>query len=234
MALKSILLALLASSLPTALAAPKISSSASGAAVQGRAAGALPKNMTFAAEASSNAPTYYSGPWYNFPAMDTWLSFGDMFDANKESMVAAGSTWDDVGRIAVAIEDAAAAIGVDERVILGIIMEESHGYVGVETTYDADGEPTGGLMQASGCSGYDGQNNLAQADTLYMVTCGTQHYKQNLQDWGDAWSAESIYPALREYNSGSVDSDDLSVAPGGVGNPYYVSDISQRFQGWTD
>lgn len=41
-------------------------------------------------------------------------------------------------------------------------MEESHGYVGVETTYDADGEPTGGLMQASGCSGYDGQNNLAQ------------------------------------------------------------------------
>jgi hypothetical protein len=103
MALKSILLTLLASSLPTALAAPKISSTSS-VAVQGRAAGALPKNMTFAAEASSNAPTYYSGPWYNFPALDTWLSFSDMFDANKNSMVAAGSTWDDVGRIAVAIE----------------------------------------------------------------------------------------------------------------------------------
>lgn len=68
-----------------------------------------------------------------------------------------------------------------------------------------------------------------------MVTCGTQHYKQNLQDWGgDASSAKSIYPALREYNSGSVDSADLSVAPGGVGNPYYVSDVSQRFKGWTD
>ena len=41
-------------------------------------------------------------------------------------------------------------------------MEESSGYVGVATTYDADGEPTGGLMQASGCSGYDGQNDLPQ------------------------------------------------------------------------
>ena len=36
-------------------------------------------------------------------------------------MVDAGSTFDDVGRIAVAIENAAASIGVDERVILGII-----------------------------------------------------------------------------------------------------------------
>ncbi|KUI72791.1 hypothetical protein VM1G_08419 [Cytospora mali] len=227
MALKSTLLALLASSLPIALAAPK-----SHPKVEGRAA-ALPNNLTFATEGSV-APAYYSGPWENFPAMDTWLSFSDMFNANEDSMVAAGSTWDDVGRIAVAIEDAASSIGVDERVILGIIMEESSGYVGVATTYDADGEPTGGLMQASGCTGYDGQNDLSQDDTSYMVTCGTQHYKQNLEDWGDLWSPESIYPALREYNSGSVDSDDLSVAPNGVGNPYYVSDISQRFQGWTD
>jgi len=41
-------------------------------------------------------------------------------------------------------------------------MQESHGYVGVTTTYDADGVPTGGLMQASGCSGFDGQNDLPQ------------------------------------------------------------------------
>lgn len=41
-------------------------------------------------------------------------------------------------------------------------MEESSGYVGVVTTYDADGMPTGGLMQASGCHGYDGQSNLTQ------------------------------------------------------------------------
>lgn len=39
----------------------------------------------------------------------------------------AGSTWDDIGRINVGIRNAAANIGVDERVILGIIMQESHG-----------------------------------------------------------------------------------------------------------
>lgn len=36
-------------------------------------------------------------------------------------MLNAGSTNDDVGRIAVAIEDAARNIGIDERVILGIM-----------------------------------------------------------------------------------------------------------------
>lgn len=41
-------------------------------------------------------------------------------------------------------------------------MEESSGYVGVVTTYDADGDSTGGLMQSSGCPGFDGQNNLSQ------------------------------------------------------------------------
>lgn len=73
-----------------------------------------------------------------------------------------------------------------------------------------------------------------QDDTTYMVTCGTQHYQKNLADWGNASEPRSIYPALREYNSGSVDSSNLSEATGGGGNVYYVSDLAQRFQGWTD
>lgn len=151
---------------------------------------------------TSNAPTFYSGPYTSFPSMSTWVDFSTMvsemsktlsmtprfirggsqqhsscgttititnhiklckqFNAYEQYMVSAGSTWDDVGRIAVAIEGAAQDIGVDERVILGIIIEESSGYVGVQTTYNADGQPTGGLMQASGCAGHDGQNNLPQ------------------------------------------------------------------------
>lgn len=68
-----------------------------------------------------------------------------------------------------------------------------------------------------------------------MVTCGTKHYLGNLQTWGgNSNSTQSIYTALREYNAGSVVVSDLSVAPSGVGNPYYVSDVAQRFQGWTD
>lgn len=65
-------------------------------------------------------------------------------------------------RIYTAITGVASSSGIDPRVLLGIMMEESHGGVGVVTTWNADGQATGGLMQASGCHGFDGQNNLAQ------------------------------------------------------------------------
>lgn len=67
-----------------------------------------------------------------------------------------------------------------------------------------------------------------------MVDCGTQHFKTNLANWGGQTSEQSIYPALRAFNSGSVVAWDLSTVPGGVGNPAYVSDIAQRLQGWTN
>lgn len=67
-------------------------------------------------------------------------------------------------RIRVAITTVANSYGIDPRVLLGVMMEESHGGVGVVTTYDAEGVPTGGLMQASNCHGYDGKNNLAQVN----------------------------------------------------------------------
>lgn len=63
------------------------------------------------------------GPWQNFPAMSTWVgTFDALFEKNKASMRSTGSTADDVGRINVAIREAA-KIGVDERVILSIIMQ---------------------------------------------------------------------------------------------------------------
>lgn len=118
------------------------------------------------------ATVWYSGPWSNFPPMGTWLSFDDMFERNKESMKSTGSTWDDIDRINVAIRNAA-QLGVDERVILGIIMQESHGYVGVQTTVSPDGIPTAGIMQCSGCPGYEGRTGLSQvcgeAKALFYV-----------------------------------------------------------------
>lgn len=67
-----------------------------------------------------------------------------------------------------------------------------------------------------------------------MVDCGTQHYKFNLGNWGSQNAPQSVYPALREYNSGSVIASDLSTAPNGVGNPAYVSNIAERFLGWVN
>ncbi len=65
-----------------------------------------------------------------------------------------------------------------------------------------------------------------------MVRGGTQHFKRNLRNWGDKWSGESIYPALREYNSGSVNPEDLSDGQGATAS--YVSDIAHRLTGWVN
>jgi hypothetical protein len=65
-----------------------------------------------------------------------------------------------------------------------------------------------------------------------MVRIGTQHFKGNLQARGDKWSGESLYPALREYNSGSVNASNLSDGMGATAS--YVSDIANRLTGWVN
>jgi hypothetical protein len=53
-----------------------------------------------------------------------------------------------------------------------------------------------------------------------MINCGTRHLKTNIEDFGNQDTTATIYPALREYNSGSVDQNDLSDAPNCAGNPF--------------
>jgi hypothetical protein len=65
-----------------------------------------------------------------------------------------------------------------------------------------------------------------------MVMAGTQHFKGNLEQCGDADDASTIYRALRLYNSGSIDEDNLSDGEGATDS--YVSDIANRLQGLTD
>lgn len=104
---------------------------------------------------------YYSGPASAFPPKSTWKDFNTLFDINKPTMQETGDTGEDIGRIYNAIV-AAAKLGVEERVILCIIMQESRGNVGVETPNDPDGNPTGGLMQAEGSPGFPGRHGLSQ------------------------------------------------------------------------
>jgi len=159
------LLAVAIAALPLVLASPMLETRA-----------ATAKNATFVIQA---APVSYSGPWQNFPAMSTWLTFDQMFERNKNSMRSTGSTADDVGRINVAIRECA-KLGVDERVILGIIMQESHGDVGVITTTSPGGIPTAGLMQCSGCQGFPGQHGLSQVSDspLSSPNCPVPLYDQ--------------------------------------------------------
>lgn len=65
-----------------------------------------------------------------------------------------------------------------------------------------------------------------------MVVAGTNHFKQNLIQVGNQDTADNIYRALRLYNSGSVNNNNLSDAMGATAS--YVSDIANRLQGRTD
>jgi hypothetical protein len=62
-----------------------------------------------------------------------------------------------------------------------------------------------------------------------MVRAGTQHFKQNLIQFGNGDNADTIYKALRAYNSGSVNANDLSDGMGATAS--YVSDIANRLLG---
>src|SRR5438045_8268317 len=71
----------------------------------------------------------------------------------------------DIGCIFNAIKEAA-KIGVEERVILAIIMQESSDNVGVASTTDQDGQTSVGLMQCRGNHGFDGQHHLSLVGML--------------------------------------------------------------------
>lgn len=65
-----------------------------------------------------------------------------------------------------------------------------------------------------------------------MVTAGTAHFKANLQQLGNGDDAATIYSALRLYNSGSLNPNDLSDGEGATAS--YVSDLAYRLQGRVD
>lgn len=140
----------------------------------------------------------YSGPASSFPKMSTWADYDTIVSArqrvneqvsslrcanthilrklskNTPSMIAAGSTKDDVKNIGTAVKSVASSQGIDPRVILSLIMQESTGYVGVATTTNVDGQGTGGLMQTSGCAGYPGQSGLTAVSSYLLIFTSTR------------------------------------------------------------
>ena len=102
----------------------------------------------------------HSGPASNFPPKSAWKDFAHIFDVNKNEMHVAGDTPGDIENIKDACQKAGAAHGIEPRVIICIIVQESSGNVGVITTTAPDGSHSGGLMQAAGSPGFPGKHGL--------------------------------------------------------------------------
>ena len=138
----------------------------------------------------------------------------------------------DVKKVYRAIKEHAPKEGVPKAVLLAMVMQESHGDVGAPVTYSPENIPTGGLLQCYKCPGYEKKYNLSQDQIDGMVKGGAKHFKGNMKHWGDNFDPSCIYPALREYNSGDVNADNLS--DGRNATDSYVSDIAQRLAGWAN
>lgn len=120
-----------------------------------------------------DAYTTYNGDGTsgNFPTIDNWVNFLDMWNNNNASMLTACSdlgydtdnTADDVGNIWDAIDTVATETELDHRFILAVVLQESGGCVFVKTTYsDA---PNPGLMQS-----YDGSGSCYDQTTCSKAT----------------------------------------------------------------
>jgi hypothetical protein len=126
---------------------------------------AAPTPSSDLASIAQTCGQFFSGPASNFPDQSQWKDFVTLFNLNKNNMLSTGDVGEDVGRIFNAINSAAASIGVEERVILAIILQESGGDVGVPCTTAPDGSQSCGLMQADGSPGFPGQHSLSQVRT---------------------------------------------------------------------
>lgn len=166
----------------------------------------------------------YSGPASNFPDPKTWASYDTLWSQNS-TLMALNDSPSEVGFIKAAIERVAPESGIDARVILCIIMQESGGNVRVGTTNNGVGNP--GIMQSHAGVAFNPGN--PQGSILQMVRDGTEGTSS-----GDGLKQlyaryHNYYEAFRGYNSGSVDKNDLNDPVGATGT--YVQSVANRLMG---
>ena len=166
----------------------------------------------------------YSGPASNFPNPSSWASFETLWSQNS-TLMALNDSPSEVGFIKAAIEKVAPESGIDARVILCIIMQESGGNVRVGTTNNGVGNP--GIMQSHAGVAFNPSD--PRGSILQMVRDGTEGTSS-----GDGLKQlyaryHNYYEAFRGYNSGSVNKNNLNDPVGATGT--YVQSVANRLMG---
>jgi LysM domain len=166
----------------------------------------------------------YGGPASNFPDPSQWQKYPLLWETNSRLMKFSDSD-SEIALIKSSIESVARESGVDVRVILCIIIQESGGNVRVHTTNNGVRNP--GLMQSHNGSEFNPGDPAGSI--LQMVRDGTtgtsdgDGLKQCFEHQGN-W-----YAAFREYNSGQVNQGDMNDPVGATSG--YVKDAANRLMG---
>lgn len=168
----------------------------------------------------------YSGPASSYPDPSQWASYAALW-AQNAALMSYNDSPSEIALIASSITLVSAESGIDPRVILCIIMQESGGNLRVGNTFN--GVNNTGIMQAFDGASFDPADPATSI--LQMIRDGTEGtargpgLKQAFAQTGN-W-----YEAARVYNSGSVDKLQLNDALGATGG--YVVDFANRLMGHT-
>jgi soluble lytic murein transglycosylase-like protein len=124
------------------------------------------------------------------------------------------------------IEAASQATGVSPVMLAAQAWQESRGNANATSTNPGNGETDTGLMQVNPATfaGLQQEHPELQGQSLSNpatdVLAAAYLDSDNLNKYGG-----NENDALRAYNSGSVDPSNPNIAPGGIGDPNYVSSV---------
>ncbi|KAK2594472.1 hypothetical protein QQS21_007819 [Conoideocrella luteorostrata] len=205
-------------------------------------------NVDYIHDGNGNGVDSYTMYWGSgsisdgWPDKSRWVSFENMFNNYKNQMFQScgwqnpsqpNNSGPEVGAIWDGIQKAAAASGVDHRLILAVMMQESHGCVRAPTTNYGVRNP--GLMQDHNGHGTCNDNGWVQtpcpSSTIYeMISEGTAGTDSgdglaNCINQADRGDVSAFYRAARIYNSGSI--SDTGALQNGIATHCYASDIAK-------
>ncbi|ESZ98750.1 putative muramidase [Sclerotinia borealis F-4128] len=203
---------------------------------------AAPENFVSRAAAY----TLFTGDGSNWPSSSAWTDFDTMWADNQAVMTTscnqfgqANNSPTEIADIHNAIINTAGASGVDARLILAVVMQESGGCVRVPTSFGGVINP--GLMQdhngPNSCNSHGWVQNPCPAVIITgmiedgtMGTASGDGLRQCIWQSGEG-DARAAYVASRIYNTGSyMRGTDLGAPQWGTG--CYASDIANRLLGW--
>ncbi|PPJ56399.1 hypothetical protein CBER1_00698 [Cercospora berteroae] len=196
-----------------------------------------------------------------WPQMSEWLSWEELVDANKGRLAGACKYWEVPENSPAEIDtllDLTPRIsdegGVDPRVVLAMMLQESHGCLRVPETQGS--HRNAGVLQSHNGNGTCNTNMIEAGSpgsmkdpSLISTDCSSRQIEAMIRDGilgtnagrglmqlmdqeqGQGYlDAQMWYRVARAYNSGSVDeSNDLEK---GAATHGYCSDVANRLVGW--
>lgn len=229
--------------------------STGGAAGAGGAAGGAGSAGAAGSASDSQGPiakdiyTFYKGDGSaaaGWPTIEKWASFDSLWKINLPFIEkactnlrtgAADNSPTEIAQIKKALDDVSKEAGIDKRVGLALMMQESKGCVRVGTTAVEVKNP--GLLQSHEGVNCIGKTPCPEATIRQMFKDGLEGTKSGdglkqtiaaAQKQLNAKGAQAVYGGARKYNSGSIKTGDLNFRFSATA--CYASDIANRLTGW--